>query len=395
MMKKIWIPMITAALIAVLAGGWLVFTVSAHSNEIAASSNSMAQSVFGQRGGILARMLRARSVIGKVTAVNANELTVQTASGDIRNFTLDSRTRYRSRGSAGTPGSGGAAQNVTNADIKVGNWVAVVEGPAHILSQQPAVARLVIILPDDFNPQNVSGGRGQVVSVDTAAGSFTLKAADGTQQTVKVDNNTQFTGQASNLSDLQPGMSVLAVSEKNANGNLVAKTVRAGYPQQRRTGSIVSVDANAGQFTLKTARSGETLTISVSTGTTFRSQNNSIKSLSDLKPGMMAMVVVSDESGALTARVVAAGNRQNLPTFARRVGGMVTGVQGSSFSIQARDGQTYTFQVDANTIFRSRNANASIKGLGDLKVGDRVAVGANDSGNGQFTAVFVMVMAVK
>jgi hypothetical protein len=69
----------------------------------------------------------------------------------------------------------------------------------------------------------------------------------------------------------------------------------------------------------------------------------------------------------------------------------VTGVDvpGNSFTIQTRRGESLTFQVTAETRFRSRRG--VVTSLEELKAGMAVAVGAKDLGNSQYQALRVLV----
>ena len=74
---------------------------------------------------------------------------------------------------------------------------------------------------------------------------------------------------------------------------------------------------------------------------------------------------------------------------AGRYGGQVTGVGSSSFSIENQAGTSFTFAVDENTRFHSRDGE--VTGLGDLETGMYVHVLAVEQDDGSLLALAVGV----
>ncbi|MDI6694332.1 MAG: DUF5666 domain-containing protein [Anaerolineales bacterium] len=357
MTKKIAIPMIAAMLIALLIGAWAFSDASA------------------QGGSPLAELRRGRGVLGQVTAVADSQFTLQTRQGETRDFLVDENTRFRSREDA----------DLSLEDLQVGRWVEVFAAPAP--NETPA-ARLVIVLPEDFDPSKMKGLRGLVEAVDLTGSLFKLKDRQGEISSVAVDEQTKFRGQAEEFSELEAGMAVFAVVEVQDNGELLAKAVRAGFPIIRRFGEITAVDVAAGEFTLKTARTGEELLFRVDENTRFRSKDDQIAGLGDLQPGMVAAVTARQEPDGALALLVAAGEREDLPNFDLRIAGRVISIADETFTIKGRDGQEYTFQVNAETRFRSPGDR--VHGLEDLREGMVVWVGAQELGGGQYLAQLVL-----
>jgi hypothetical protein len=231
--------------------------------------------------------------LGQVTAVQADQFTLQTRNGQERTFRYDESTRFTDPDK----------QELSAADLPTGGWVRVVVARR---GGQPRLARVVVILPPDFDPEDYAGQRGRVTGVDLPASAFTLEDKDGRATTLKVDADTIYRGQATALADLQVGMLAQAVTEVQANGDLLAKTVRAGIAADRRfLGKVTTVDAAS--FTLQT-RKGEMLTFQVTAETVFRSRGGLIDSLDDLKAGLPVAVGAGDlGDGQLQAlRVLAA-----------------------------------------------------------------------------------------
>ena len=138
-------------------------------------------------------------------------------------------------------------------------------------------------------------------------------------------------------------------------------------------------------LTLET-RQGETFTFDVDANTKFLSRDGSVDSLSDVAVGMIAVVSAKQlEDGSYLAVRVAAHER---PDVDLKVAGKVSAVDTNSFTVKARSGQLYTFQVDENTHFRSRHGK--VNSLEDLKTGMVVGVGAQEMESGQYLALAVV-----
>jgi preprotein translocase subunit YajC len=358
MSKKVWIPIFAALLFALAAGVWMYTSAAAQGRFPPTERRKLP------------------GALGRVTAVAADQFTIQTRTGQERTFRIDENTRFVDP----------QKQELSPEDLQTGAWVIVIA--ARPKGDTP-LARAVVILPEDFDPENWGRVRGRVVQVDVAGNAFSVEGKDGQTTTVKVDANTQYRGQVSNLADLQVGMLAQAVTEEQASGDLLARTVRAGYPLVRHAGEVVSVDPTAGQFVLKTARQGEALTITVDAETKFRSKDETVQGLEDLQPGMV-VVVSAEKRGedVLLARLVGAGDKEDLPRFDQRFLGRVTAIEDQSFSVKTRRGETITFQVTEETRFRSRGG--VVDGLEDLKQGMPVVVGAKDLGGGQYQALMVL-----
>jgi hypothetical protein len=287
MSRKILLPVFAAAAITAIA-------------VLVVSSTALAQ---GE--GPLRRLRRVHPVFGQVTAISGQEFTLEKRDGTTQTFKVNENTIYRGANKA----------ELSFEDLETGQWVAVVIDRR---SGDLSLARAVGILPEDFDPDSFEAARGRVAEVNVAGNSFTLENRAGEEQEVEVDSDTIYRGQVSGLADLEVGM-LAGVVTKEADGEpLLAKVVRAGYPQRRHAGQITAVDESAGTFTLKTRRSGEELTFVVDENTRFRSKGGTITELGDLKAGMVALVVGRVQAGPgedgtpLLALVVAAGEKPDL-----------------------------------------------------------------------------------
>lgn len=359
MSKKFWIPVFVALLVALAAGVW-------------AYVDAAAQVPVPQ-----GRQRRLPGALGQVTVVGEHQFTLQTRAGKELAVRFDDQTRFVDP----------QKQPLSSADLQTDGWVAVVIARN---SGEPPLARLVVILPAEFDPANLAGARGLVTAVDVAASAFTLENKAGQASTVKVDAETKYLGQVQGLADLKVDMLAQARIEKLDNGDLLANSVRAGFPLVKHAGEVLSVDLAASQFVMQTARQDQQLTITVDAETKFRSRDETVQELADLQPGMV-VVVSAEKQGETTllARLVAAGDKEDLPQFDQRFLGKVTAIASESFTIQTRQGEALTFQVTEETRFRSRLG--VVDSLEDLKEGMPLVVGANELGDGQYQAILVLV----
>jgi hypothetical protein len=284
MSKKIWMTMFTAVMIAVLGGAWLTMDAQAQ----------------GGGGRLMGWLKGRRPVIGQVTAISAGSISVNSLKGEALTFSIDTNTRFRSR-------DGGQGSDATIDDVKVGLWVTIVperQGLAQNSGAKPA-ARAVILLPKDLDPSQAQLVRGRITSVDAAGSRFTVETRQGEPVTVLVDSSTIFKGQGTSLAELKAGMAAEVVTEKQANGDLLVYSVRAGYRLVRRAGEVVSVNAGANEFTLKLRRDGTQVTVKVDAETRFRTKGGAQASLADLKPGTQAAIRAQEQgAGSYLARGV-------------------------------------------------------------------------------------------
>jgi hypothetical protein len=358
MFKKILVPLILA-LVAALAIGGVAYAASqpekapSPAAQLAAEDENIAQA---QRRGL-----------GQITSLGDGQFTVQLRSGEEKVIRVDENTRYfKADGSAGS-----------FADLQVGLWVA----GRVVASADGLLARRVILLPAGFDPDHKNAAaRGDVTSLGDT--SFTLHNLRGEDLTIAVDSNTTYVGEVHSFSDLQTGMKTVVGAQKLEDGSLLAIAVAVRPNLIRHAGEITTVDPAASTFGLH-SRQGESLTFQADGSTQYFGQ---VESLVDLQPGMLAVVAAKQlEDGSYLAVRVTASEK---PQVDVKKAGRVTAIDASSFTIHARDGNPYTFQVTPETRFRSRGGQ--VKGLKDLRLGMGVAVAAQETDDGQLNALVVV-----
>jgi len=355
MKKKIFSSVLLVLLVSLLVGG----VAHAQTEEVNARPRG------GRRG------------IGQITAIGSDQFTIQSRNNVLHTIFVDEVTRYRNYEGA----------ELEYGDLQVGDWVA---GIIRHDPEQGPIARLVMVLPDDYDPNQRLGvyARGHITVVNLENSTFTLHAKTGNDLTFSINNNTVFKGGITNFEDMQVGMEAGIAAVKQDDGSLLAHLVVAGYSRVRLAGEIVSVDLNRNSLILNTRR-GDHISILVNEFTIFKSQNGETKGLDDLQPGMVAAVSAKrlPERG-LVALVIFAGTKDQLPEFDLRVSGKIIAVGEEDFTLQVRTGEHYTLLVDEETHFHSRGNN--IQGLQDLRVGMIAGVGAQDLGDAYLAKVVLV-----
>ena len=339
MLKKITI----AVLIAFLAAAPLV--------GIAAAQTDTPPGSEGDRAG-------GKKALGQVTSIGDSFFTTRTRNGELT-LLVTENTVFKNRD--GSEASFG--------DLSVGRWVVGV----FIRDDECNLsARLVVLLPEDFDPANIKlvWLRGEVDKINNGQNTFTIITPDGRSVTINGDDNTRWRGTLTELRDLEKGMQVGVGAVEQEDGSLLAKAVAAGIREKverkRAAGKVVSVGSSS--LTIDT-QSGS-MTFSIIEKTRFVSQDDSVNSLEDLEIGQGVLVIYVEREGELVALVVGVGDGQGQK--AKRVGGTVQSAGGSHLSIRTGNGQKMSFTVDGNTIIKSKDG--SVDDLNDLKNGMPVIV---------------------
>jgi hypothetical protein len=356
-MKKTWIPVVLALIVSLVFPTTMLAADEAPANE-------------GTQG---------MRTIGQILSLSPEALQLETGKGE-RTILLDEDTRFRALK------DGKASYD----DLHVGGWVGVL---ATLDEGGQAVARWVIILPEDFDPSQRRGRlRGEIIAIDPETESFLIRNGEAGEVQVFVTQRTRFVGGAHQFDDLQPGMLALVVGRPQDDGSFLAfgLGVRDTRPKVKRfAGQITSVDVQQASFDLLTRR-GDAVTFQVTEKTRFRSRNGSVQGLGDLQPEMLALVVASpDENGSLKAWLVIAGTAEDIPHFDLRAAGEVVSIQEDGFVVQTLKGEQVTLQVMDATWFKRRSGE--VQGLEDLREGMRVLVGAKQGEGGLYHALIVLV----
>jgi hypothetical protein len=243
---------------------------------------------------------------GEVTAVDANlaKFEIVTADGSRMGFFVDENTRYQ-----------GQLANLEEMQVGWQAAVAAKEGDDGTLT---AVLVIAGIRPETVRAEGI------IVGVDAAAGKFRLEKGDGTILTFFANEKTTYKGQVESIRDLEEGMRAGVGGYENEEGQLIARAVVAGYPQDERPeliraqGIIKTVSPGAGKFQLEKS-DGTVITVFVDEKTQYRGQ---VDGFGDLEKGMRAgFAGYIDQDGKIIARVVIAGQPGSDRPAGERPGG--------------------------------------------------------------------------
>ncbi len=362
MNKKVWIPISIAALIALVAAGLWV------SDEASAQGTTLFH-----------RFQMARRGLGQVTAVSTDRFTIKRLNEQEITFLVTENTLFRDR----------EGNELSFSDLQEGQWVVV--RPA--LGEEGTIeARLVIVMPPDFDPTSFSGARGVIASIDLASSQLLLENWQGEENAFSVNEDTLFRGAAGDLAEIEEGMRAWVLARSLEDDGLLAVVVRTFYPHLRKVGEITSVDLDSASFILKAVQSGEEYTFFVDDGTRFRLRGGEVAGLEALQPGMKCVVIAREESEASASRYVAiwvaAASPEDLPQFDLRVLGRITSIGADQISVENSEGEVFTFTVNEDTRFRSRGG--MITSLDDLQEGMFVLVGAAQLEDGSYVAQLIV-----
>ena len=147
-------------------------------------------------------------------------------------------------------------------------------------------------------------------------------------------------------------------------------------------GIVSAVDSTSITLTL---RDGSSVTVGLSAETRMKFPGPKNSTAGSIESGMKAMVqAIRDEGGNLTARAVMV--IPGKPSKIHRVGMVTEYTAGSSVTIQAKDGSTYTFALTGETkLLPAERA-------GVLTVGSRVTIIApRDQANGGVTVKGIVI----
>jgi hypothetical protein len=246
-------------------------------------------------------------------------------------------------------------------------------------------------------PDNQTRVAGVILNVDFPGNTFAVRTLSGTDVHVHVTGNTEYRsrdGSIQGFEDLVVDMRTIVVGQERSDGTINASVVFAATPDElpnimRLKGEVGGVGGV--YFTLLT-EDGRSLTINVIERTRFRSRNGEVTSLSDLEPGMVAIVAAVDtEDNGIVALVVAAGTpggdiRDRIFRTTGEITGVVPGQD--TFTVQSNEGESITFVTGERTKFRSRDG--SVTGIHDLKQGMLTMVGAITMEDGTNQALVVL-----
>lgn len=279
---------------------------------------------------------QAGRVIGTVSAVSGNSVTVKTDAGTTQTVNVADSARILKTAPGQKTLAG--AEKIAVSDIAVGDRILMA------VSGEPPTANIVVvnkasdIAAKQQNEQadwTRRGVGGLVKSVDPASGTVILTQGARTV-TIKTTPSTVFRRYAadsvkfsdakpSTLAAIQPGDQVQARGDKNPDGTEVTAEEVVSGSFRNIAGTVISTDANAGTFTVKDLMTKKTVTIKTTPDSDMRK----------LDPQMAQMIAMRLRGG----NGAQGGQGGNQAGMARQGGPGGGGAQGGrQFGGQGRPG---------------------------------------------------------
>ncbi len=226
--------------------------------------------------------------------------------------------------------------------------------------------------------------------------SFTVKAKDGSTVTVDVSSSTTYRDRdvtSPTLANVTVGEMVAAFGTETSN-TVTATSVDIGGPggpgghggpggsPPAAVGTVATVGSNS--FTIKT-KDGTTVTVDVSSSTTYRDRDVTSPTLANVTVGEMVAAFGTETSNTVTATSVDIGGPGGPGGHGGPGGsppaavGTVATVGSNSFTIKTKDGTTVTVDVSSSTTYRDRDVTSPT--LANVTVGEMVAAFGTETSN--------------
>jgi len=253
---------------------------------------------------------------------------------------------------------------------------------AGVASREGEGGKLWAVLVIAGDASDIQHARGKVIDVNLSAGKFSIETPDGMEMRFFVDEKTLYSGQISQLDELEEGMGAGVAFTEHSEGKLIAARLIAGNTSDliKAKGEVTAVDANLGKFEIVTAE-GVRMRFFVDEKTRYRGQ---LSSLGEMHVGFHAGVAASEgEDGTLTAGLVIAGVRPETV----RAQGLIIGVEAAAdkFRLEKGDGTILTFSVNEQTSYKGQ-----VESIRNMEEGMRAGVGGYENQEGQLFALVVI-----
>ncbi len=230
---------------------------------------------------------RPHRALGQVTGIQDNAFTMKLRDGKEITVNVTDQTKFHKAGSG----------EASFSDLQVGNWVMV--AGRHENGENEA--RLVVILPEGFDPNAIHHAIGKVKSAD--AHTLTITTRRGDELTVQITDKTRFRG-IGGESDLKPEMQVRVAYLQKANETPTAVLIAVPKPRQGAAGKVTAVGENS--ISIKPRRGGE-ITFTLAENTCIRSPQGNPLSLSDVHTGDFARLLTNGNADSPQAWLVIVG----------------------------------------------------------------------------------------
>lgn len=315
---------------------------------------------------------KPRLQIGKVMAIGASDFTVEALNGEQRRIVITDETQFRVR-------DGEETSEAAFSDLEIGQYVGILNRKNE---DGELIARLVVLLPDDFDPADIKAKRavGEVTMSTEGGGFFKMETREGEKLTINVDENTRYTGSLSSLADLEKGTKVGILALEQEDGSLLAKAVGAQKPKPRKIGQTHGTLTAISEDSITiTDRREQEHTFNLTQDTVYKDRAGEVDSLEDLETGMVVVVAHLRETDVYEAKAVLVADPALLKL--KRALGQIKSINKNQLTLDAND-EVLHFTIDENTRIKGLN----ISSLDDLDKDMRVLVLYQEDESGDFIA---------
>ena len=241
-----------------------------------------------------------------------------------------------------------------------------------------------------YSPTPAPTVSGTVASLTTAPGdTITLTTKKGVTWTVDVSGSTTYTDSSvtsPTFADVAVGDEVLVYGTRTGTDAVSASNVMI-VVKPAVVGTVATMTASSDTFTVA-AWKGQTWTVTVTGSTAYTERGVTSPTFSDVAVSDEVVVYgTSTGTDAVTASTVVIIQR---PIVVGTVAS-VTSSPSDSFTLKARDGQTWTVDVSGATTYSEYGVSAP--SFSTLAVGNQVAVYGTSTGSNTVDATSVVILS--
>ncbi len=239
-------------------------------------------------GSPVARAQAATRILGSITAINGDTLTVKTDQGDVHQVQIPSTAQLKRIAPGQTDLS--KAETIDFSGLATGDRVLVTLDPS-VTGGTPQAARVIAIKQADVAKKQeaeaaqwAQGVHGLVKSVDAASGVIVVNMRAGLATKAITVNTTQATtlkryapgsvrfdqAQPAPIGAIQPGDQIFVRGTKSADGASIAADGVVSGSFRSIAGTILSTDAAASTVTVKDLQTKKPVTVHITADAQLR-----------------------------------------------------------------------------------------------------------------------------
>ncbi|HXG82694.1 MAG TPA: hypothetical protein VNI84_01585 [Pyrinomonadaceae bacterium] len=344
------------------------------------------------------------NLIGEVTAIDqsAGKIVVQTEAKTSVTVTVNDKTVFR-RVAPGQTSLAGAEQ-ITVADVKIGDRVLI---PGGVAAEQAAVRQFIVMAREAINAQRDKEREtrrartinGQITAVNAEKREIIIQArgrGNAEALTVAASPNAKLTRYAPDslkpadakpgaFADLRVGDQIRVVGDKNADGTRVAAEEILSGSVTRSVGTISEINQTRGEVVVKNAETGQLTTVAVGKNTTLRR----------ISPEVADALKQRFDRRRERRAERASGNAEQPPQQTQENRRRNRGERRNRAGGDANQNNNPAGNQAGNRNPQQMFENLPAIKIADLKKGDAVLITATSGGNSQMTAVSIVTGAAE